>query len=156
MMKKRHLLLSCFIVSIYTLQAQAFHQAFSSDQAYAQFTNAPKPYASRSTLNSSIGLGYQAGIKIKPLATVIEGVHPVLSVHALEKVLKLKIDIELKEIADEYHLLLLNKKGAFLENFPLSASITLDCHQLKSGTYFLRLCARDKAAPLQEYKLVKY
>lgn len=156
MMKKRHLLLLCFIASIHTLQAQAFHQAFSSDQAYAQFTNAPKPYASRSTLNSSMGLGYQAGIKIKSLAAVAEGIHPNLSVHQLEKALMVKIEVELKEMAENYHLLLLNKKGAFIENFPLSASITLDCRQLKSGTYFLRLCARDKATPLQEYKLVRY
>jgi len=68
----------------------------------------------------------------------------------------LKIDVALKEIAENYHLLLLNKKGAFIENFPLSASIILDCRKLKSGTYFLRLCARDKATPLQEYKLVRY
>jgi|GEM_PF-2876850 len=155
-MKKRHLLLLCFIASIYTLQAQAFHQAFSSDQAYALFTNVPKPYASRSTLNSSIGLGYQAGIKVKSLVTAVEGIHPNLSVNPLEKSLMLKIDVALKEIAENYHLLLLNKKGAFIENFPLSASIILDCRKLKSGTYFLRLCARDKATPLQEYKLVRY
>ena len=156
MMKKRHLLLLCFIVGIHTLQAQAFHQAFSSDQAYAQFTNAPKPYASRSTLNSGIDLGYQAGIKVKSLVAMVEGMHPNLSVSPLEKALILKIDVALKEMAEDYHLLLLNKKGAFIENFPLSASITLDCRQLKSGTYFLRLCARDSSTPLQEYKLVKY
>lgn len=157
MMKKRYLLLFCFISSVYTLQAQAFHQAFGGDQTYAQFSNAPKLYASRSTLNNSIDIGYKPGIKIKTLkAAAIESLHPSLSINALKESLQLKIDVELKGKVDEYHILLLNKKGAFLENFPIAEFITLDCRKLKSGTYFLRLCAREKATPLQEYKLVKY
>ncbi len=158
MMKKRYLLLFCFIASVYTIQAQAFHQAFSTDQAYAQFSNAPKNlYASRGTLNTSIDVGYKPGIKVKSLkAAAIESLHPSLSINNLKESLLLKIEVELKGRADEYHILLLNKKGAFLENFPIAEFITLDCRKLKSGTYFLRLCTREKATPLQEYKLVKY
>lgn len=156
MMKKRYLLLFCFIASVYMIQAQAFHQAFSTDQTYAQFSNAPKLHASRSTLNTSIDVGYKPGIKIKSLKAAVEGLHPSLSINTLKESLLLKIDVELKGMVDEYHILLLNKKGAFLENFPIAEFITLDCRKLKSGIYFLRLCAREKAKPLQEYKLVKY
>ncbi len=157
-MKSQHLyLILCFFSAI-ALQGQSFQEAFHPHYALAQRSQVKNAsnFGAPSRLSSSVSVGYQAGISLKEEELgrwdgevtnfqIKKGIKPMV----------LKALLTTENI-DKYHLLLTNRKGAFLENFPLQKSTTIDCQHLRSGTYKILLCSRDESEPIRQFKLTKY
>lgn len=157
-MRSIYLLFSLCLISLATLEAQSFQKAFHPFYAQVTPTNLAQAqnYGTTGRLTSSVELGYQEGISLKeePIAEVT---NPNTSLQLTQSKHPLILQAAFKaEDANRYHLLLTTKKGAFLENFPLKSLTQIDCRRLRNGSYRIQLCARDRAKPLRQFKLVKY
>ncbi|NET32858.1 MAG: hypothetical protein F6K19_12715 [Cyanothece sp. SIO1E1] len=157
-MKNQHLYLILCLFSAFALQGQSFQEAFHPHYALAQRSHVKKAsnIGSPSRLSSSVSVEYQAGISLKEeeLGRWDEGVTN-FQIKKGTKPMVLKAMLATENL-DKYHLLLTNRKGAFLENFPLKESTTIDCQHLRSGTYKILLCSRDESEPIRQFKLTKY
>lgn len=157
-MKSQHLYLLLSLFFALELPGQSFQEAFHPHHALAQkggVRNASN-YGSNSRLASSVAVGYQPGISLKEeeLGRWDEAVTR-FNITQSKKPMVLKANLTSKDIG-KYHLLLTNKKGAFLENFPLQQSTEIDCRHLRSGSYKILLCSRDESKPIRQFKLTKY
>ena len=157
-MKSQHLYLLLCIFFAFELQGQSFQEAFHPHYALAQKAHVKKAsdFGSASRLSSSVSVGYQSGISLKE--EVLENWEEDVTKFQIKKAAKPMVlqAMLATENMDKYHLLLTNRKGAFLENFPLQQSTTIDCQHLRSGTYKILLCSRDESKPIRQYKLTKY
>lgn len=158
-MKSRYLLASFLLASVFTLDAQSFQEAFHPHYAMVQHAAAAKPnsYGSNNRLSSGLSIGYEEGISLKEEYLMNKKVNgnTKLQLTQTKNPMILQAAFEGGNM-DRYHLVLTTKKGAFLENFPLQSLTRIDCRRFRAGSYKIKLCARDQATPLQQFKLVKY
>ena len=158
-MKSRYLFVSLLLASVFTLDAQSFQQAFHPHYAMAQHASTVKPnnYGSNTRLSSGVPIGYKEGINLKEeyLLNNTATDNTSLQLTQSKNPMILQAAFEGRNV-ERYHLILTTKKGAFLENFPLQSLTRIDCRRLRAGSYKIKLCARDQATPLQQFKLVKY
>lgn len=157
-MKSQHLYVILCLFFVFTLQGQSYQQAFHPHYALAERAHVKKAsdFGAPSRLSSSISVGYEAGLSLKEeeLGRWDKEVTS-FQIKKGAKPMVLKAILATENI-DKYHLLLTNRKGAFLENFPLQQSTTIDCEHLRSGTYKILLCSREESKPIRQFKLIKY
>ncbi len=157
-MKSQHIFLLLGLFFAFGLNGQSFPEAFHPHYALAQRSTPQNAsnYGSNSRLTSGVSIGYQPGISLKE--ETLERTDDAVTRFQIsqgQKPMVLKAQLTTEEIG-RYHLLLTNRKGAFLENFPLQKSTEIDCRHLRSGSYKILLCSRDKSKPIRQFKLTKY